>query len=658
MRLNRPIVAFIHDLIMAGVAFLFALWMRLGSVLDYYPAEDLALSTGIFVLVCAAVFWLTGLYRGVWRYASMNDLMSILRAATIAAIIYLAIQFIFTRLELLPRSVVIINWFVLICLLGGPRFIYRVWKDRRFDSILERDDHRKTPVLLIGAGDAADAFIRELSRQEHAVYRVIGIIDEKGTRVGRKIRGVNVLGRISDVPDIVRRLRDRGDPPHKLVLTKENVEPAIVAETLEAAERAQLPVARTPRLTELRAGVDGGLDLRPIAIEDLLGRPQTNLNREAMRAMIEGRRILLTGAGGSIGSELARQIVSFNPASIALFDSSEYLLYTIDLELSERAPDVPRTAYLGNVRDRNRLSTVFALERPALVFHAAALKHVPLVELNPEEGVLTNVIGTRNVADACLDHAVSTMVMISTDKAINPSSVMGATKRLAESYCQALDVEEARKTNGGTRFVTVRFGNVLGSTGSVVPLFQRQLAQGGPLTVTHPDVRRYFMTIREAVELVLQASALGSRSVPETGDVSPYRGRIFVLDMGEPVRVVDLARQMIRLAGLKPDQDVKIAFIGLRPGEKLTEELFHDKEALEPTPAEGILLGSPRAADRAAWTNAFEILARAAAAGDRDQVLSLIETHVPEFSHTPNGGPGTGRPAQIIEAAEPLGDLK
>src|SRR6185437_793953 len=375
---------------------------------------------------------------------------------------------------------------------------------------------------------------------------------------------------------------------------------------LDIADELSIPLARLPRITEFKATVaEETPAIEPIAIEDLLGRPQTVLDRPGMRALIAGRRVLVTGAGGTIGSELARQIAGYEPARITLLDSSEYALYTIDRELQERHGALPRLALIGDVRDRRRIDEVMAAERPELVFHAAALKHVPMVEANPSEGVLTNVIGTRNVAEACRLHGVRAMVMISTDKAVNPANVMGASKRLAESICQALDVQESRKP-GGTRFVTVRFGNVLGSTGSVVPLFQRQLAAGGPLTVTHPEIQRFFMTVREAVELVLQASALAMKGGEE-------RGKIFVLDMGEPVKIVDLARQMIRLAGKRPDRDVKIEFVGLRPGEKLHEELFHEQEPLVPT-------------------QALDELAEHAHEGRTDRVLVVLRNLVPEYA--------------------------
>jgi FlaA1/EpsC-like NDP-sugar epimerase len=366
-----------------------------------------------------------------------------------------------------------------------------------------------------------------------------------------------------------------------------------------------------------------------VAIEDLLDRPQRPLDREAMARLVHGRRVLVTGAGGTIGSELARQIAALGPAELVLADNSEYALYEIDLELSEAAPDVPRVSLIADIRDRDRMLALFARHRPELVFHAAALKHVPIVEANPAEGVLTNAVGTRHVADAARAHGALAMVLISTDKAVNPTSVMGATKRLAEMYCQALDLR-ARADGAGTRFVTVRFGNVLGSTGSVVPLFRRQLERGGPLTVTHPDMRRYFMTVREAVGLVLAATVLRVRDegLPEAA----RQGGIFVLDMGEPVKIVDLARRMIRLAGLRPEIDVAIRYTGLRPGEKLYEELFHGRETLVEAGAPGLLMAAPRTADLALVARAMDEAGAASRAGREGAALSVLAALVPEFT--------------------------
>ena len=618
----RGAIAFAHDIVMAAVSFVASLYLRLGDALYYYSPDLLIEGTVVFTAVSACVFLFMGLYRGVWRYASVEDLMAITRTVTLTILVFLVVMFFWSRLEFLPRSLLVINWFVMMALLGGPRFLYRMLKDRRVSLRLEADGHRRIPVLLVGAGDGAEQFIRALSRPRDANYRVVGILGEQPSRVGRRIHDVEVMGTVDDFAAVVGQLTAQGDAPQRVILTVDDMDGARVRRLLDDADERGMTLARIPRLTDFKSGLADTVEVKPIDVADLLGRPQTTLDHAAMRALIGGRRVLVTGAGGSIGSELVRQISDFLPARLTLLDSSEFNLYAIDMEVAESHPNLAREAVIANVRDRTRLDRIFARERPELVFHAAALKHVPLVEANPFEGVMTNVIGTVNVAEACRAARVTNLVMISTDKAVNPTNVMGATKRIAERYCQALDID--RDTEEGTRFVTVRFGNVLGSTGSVVPLFQKQLAAGGPITVTHPDMKRYFMTIHEAVELILQASVLGSRGRAEDG-------RIFVLEMGEPVRILDLARQMIRLAGLRPDEDVKIEIIGARPGEKLFEEMLHGGEPLVPTECADILLGAPRAADIEEMRAAVDTLAEACATGDIDTVMGVIGQQVPEY---------------------------
>ena len=382
---------------------------------------------------------------------------------------------------------------------------------------------------------------------------------------------------------------------------------------------ALLPRLVLPGMLRRGADVERAIGAQPVRLEDLLGRPEAAPDRAAMRALVNGRRVCITGAGGTIGAELARQIADGRPAYLTLLDSSEYNLYRIDLELEEAHPDLPRSAMLGDVRDPGSVAAIFSGTRPELVFHAAALKHVHMVETNPNEGVLTNAVGTRNVADACVVFGVRLMVLVSTDKSVEPASVMGATKRIAESYCQALADAPAA---GGLRLVTVRFGNVIGSSGSVVPRFQRQIAAGGPVTVTDPDAVRYFMTVREAVQLLLQASALGARQ---------EGGGIYALDMGKPIRIVDLARHMIRLAGLAPDEDIEIVFTGLRPGEKKAESLFHPGEPMLVTEAPGIFKARSRPADIAHMRRRLDQLAGAARDRRTADALALMATLVPEY---------------------------
>jgi len=630
---GRVRVVLAHDLIMAAASFALALYIRLEDQLwSFIRPGELALSAGVFTAVAAVVFWFHGMYRSVWRYASLPDLVAIVRAVTLTLLIFLPIMFMITRLESLPRSFLVINWFVLIFLLGAPRLCYRLFKDGRV-QLRPRED-RRIPVLLAGAGDGADLFIRAM-QAPRASYRPVGILSASMGRVGREINGVRVLGPVEALTEAVERLERRGRRPHKIVLVPDAVPREAAARLIEDADRLGIPVSRLPDANALRQGASDEIELRPIEIEDLLGRPQTALDREGMAALVSGRRVVVTGAGGSIGSELVRQIARLEPSELLLIDSSEFALYTIDMEIAGTHPDLPRRTLLADVRDRPRIERLFDAARPQLVFHAAALKHVPMVESNPREGVLTNAVGTRIVADAARRAGAEVMVMVSTDKAVNPTSLMGATKRVAEQYCQALDLDPA----GGTKFITVRFGNVLGSTGSVVPLFRRQLKAGGPLTVTHPDMIRYFMTIREAVELVLQASAFGAAS-------TAWRGRIFVLDMGQPVKIVDLARQMIRLAGLQPDKDVEIVFTGIRPGEKLFEEIFHGAEAPVATDCKGVLVAETRMPDREALVallDRIEELGRGG--GDDDAIVASVRSLVPEYQ------PSTPDAAAAVKAS-------
>ena len=633
---RRALLAFVHDVLMAALSVVVSLYLRLGGdIVDYEPRLTITYILG-FTVIAASVFLLTGLYRGIWRYASLPDLFNIARAVTLTVAVFLPVMFVITRLEALPRSTLLIDWFVLVALLGAPRLAYRLFKDRGLDHILERAKHPSVPVLLISAKDGADTFIREMTRDPRAVYRVVGVLADTPSRVGREIYRVPVLGTIDALEDVVERLDRRGRRPQKLIVTAQNFTGAQVRGLLERADALAIPLARLPRLTDFRRNLDDAeRAVEPIALEDLLGRPQAVLDRDGMAQLITGRRVLVTGAGGTIGAELARQIAAFAPGRLVLLDNGEFALYAIDAELRERFPELAPLPLLRDVRERAQVEEVVVAERPEIVFHAAALKHLPMVEANPIEGVLTNIIGSRNVAEAARAFGASLVVMISTDKAVNPTSVLGASKRLAESFCQAIDLYEARRRapyRQGTRYVTVRFGNVLGSPGSVVPLFARQLAAGGPLTVTHPDVSRFFMTVREAVELVLQASALSPAS-----ETTEARGKIFVLDMGEPVKIADLAHQMIRLAGLRADRDIKIAFIGLRPGEKLHEELFHSAEPLMPTANPAIRLAAPRAADYAMLVRSIDELEEYARLRREDRVLGLLERLVPEYRRSTPG---------------------
>ncbi|CAO3421343.1 polysaccharide biosynthesis protein [Azospirillum argentinense] len=625
----RASLVYLHDLTMTAVSLVVALYLRVGQqAFDEYR-DPLLTGLPILVLIGAVAFRFSGLYRGIWRYASVPDLAQLLRAVTMVVLCFVAVMFLLTRLESLPRSLPVILWFVQLVLLGGPRFAYRLVKDRRLGlHDREAGGVPRIPVLLLGVSDAAELFIRSLDQNAGAAYRAVGLLDDKNRRIGHAIRGVPVLGGPDDLPRVVEELAQRGDRPQRLIVAKgqADVPGTVLRDLLEQAELLGLSMARLPSLTEFKSALgEGKIEVRPIALEDLLGRPQAVLNRGAIASLVTGRRVVVTGAGGTIGSELVRQIAALEPETLTLVDAGEFNLYTIEMEMRERFPALALQAVIADVRDRDRIFRLFQTQRPHMVFHAAALKHVPLVEANPAEGALTNVIGTRNVADAARANGCQAMVLVSTDKAIRPTSVMGATKRFAECYCQALDMLPPRDgSETATRYMTVRFGNVLGSSGSVVPLFTRQLAKGGPLTVTHPDMRRYFMTVREAVELVLQASAHGVARAEE-------RGKVLVLDMGEPVKILDLARQMIRLAGYRPGEDIRIEFTGLRPGEKLFEEILTSAEAPSRTEADGVFLASPRVIDYALINRALGELETAARAGDAERVMTILTNIVPDF---------------------------
>ena len=617
LRISQNLLAVLHDGLMASASFVLALFLRLGARTFSYAEGFLVEGCLTFTAVLLATLLYARTYRHVWRYTALNDLVAIGKAATFALVIFYGGMFVFMRLEHMPRSVPFIHWMTLmLCLMAG-RVLWRVVHDGALlDRLMGRGGVR-APVLLIGATSQAEIFIRESQRRVDFPYRPVGLIDDNPRQHGREIHHVRIYGGIDQLDYILGKLARKGKAPQRLIVTDPSLPAATFKTLLALAEARGMTLARTPSLSELKAGGQVH-ELRPVAVEDILGRPQAQLDRDAMRAFVAGKRVLITGAGGSIGSELTRQIAAFGPAALTLFEQSEYQLYLMDQELAELAPTLPRHAVIGDVRDADHLAQSFARARPEIVFHAAAIKHVPLSESNPEQAVLTNILGSKQVADACVAHGVATMVQISTDKAVNPLSVMGATKRAAEIYCQMLAQDGAP-----TRFVTVRFGNVLNSAGSVVPLFQKQIARGGPVTVTHRDMVRYFMSIAEAVQLVLQAAVLGI----DCTDRAP----IFVLDMGEPVRIEELACQMIRLAGLKPYDDIPIAFTGLRPGEKLFEELFHDAESLMDTRHAQIRLARARALDRLAILSALRDLVEAARAGEQSGLRPLLQRIIPEY---------------------------
>ena len=590
----------------------------------------------VALLVAGVPFRLS---RQYWRFAGIEDLLTVAASSGTGAALF-AMMAMAGRVASANPAFPVVHALTLLVLLGAPRVFYRRLRLRGMGQPLRAD---ASSILLVGEGEDADLFLRAMAQDRRGAFQVEGILAPTARLTGRRIQGYSILGSVADSGAVLERLREESRLPDMLVIASPDPSGAFLTTILAQADRFGLQVRRAPRPTALDAHTGPEhtrpLELKPVAIEDLLNRAQVPLDRDGMARLIQGRRVVVTGAGGTIGSELARQVAAFGPANLILIDNGEFALWQIDLELAETHPGVPRRTLIADIRDEARIRAVFEDVRPELLFHAAALKHVPMDEANPLEGLLTNAAGTRHVADAARAVGTLAMVLISTDKAVNPTSVMGASKRLAEMYCQALDIQ-ARASGTGMRCITVRFGNVLGSTGSVVPLFQRQLARGGPLTVTHPDMQRYFMTVREAVGLVLQASVLrvGDADLPLSRD-----GGIFVLDMGDPVKIVDLARQIIRLAGLRPEEDVEIRFTGLRPGEKLYEELFHGKEPPVPTGYPGLLMASPRTADPAIVGRALDEIAAACRGGQPRLALSLLGRLIPEFEHNADGASGEAR---------------
>ena len=636
LRLSRRTLIIIHDLVMASLVLPLALVLRVGvdGLMPY--AEALAVGTPVFV-ACTLLASITfGMHRGLWRYASVPDAVCIAKTVTFAVLLFVLAMVTTAQIGNLPRSVPFIQWMLLAILLGGPRMTYRLlrdWRHHRTGRV------RREQVLLVGDYEAAHLFIRATQTDRTRRFKVVGVLDDKAKRKGFSVYGIPILGTALDLPEIVAGLRRQGMEPKRLVLSDPQAarRHLSIGRLFTLASDLGLDVSRLPSLLEFNEAPTGVVDVRPVAIEDIVGRPERNLNLAAVRDLVAGRRVLVTGAGGTIGSELASQLAELNPRELVLLDSGEFNLYAIDMRLRSSRPELQLRPVICDIRDQQRVNRVFGKCRPDLVFHAAALKHVPLVEDNPGEGLLTNTVGTRNVADAAKSVNALALVQVSTDKAVNPTSIMGASKRLAEQYCQSLDLEAAATGSGQTRFLTVRFGNVLESSGSVVPLFRRQIERGGPVTVTHPEIRRYFMTVMEAVRLILQASAHGLEASREAG-------RIFVLDMGEPVRISDLAEQMVRLAGRRPHDDIAIVYTGLRPGEKLYEDLFDVGEQPLKTDTDGVLAAAPVPVDILVLRRAYRELEVAARNGDEPELRRLIKVFVPSFVDA--GQPAPGRSTQ------------
>jgi len=569
-------------------------------------SRDLAwVTVPVIVTLKLGVFLAMGSHRGWWRYASFADLVTLFETATLATIVILVADAVYWTETQIPRSIILMDWAATLMVVGGIRGSTRLVRERYYPMLSGRRSRR---VLVVGATESGMALARGIHAQASLGLQVVGFVDRDAALRGRSLAGIPVIG----VPDEVRRLAVRHKAEIILVPT-----PAVsVPELRDLVADCAADGLKVQVVPGFHALLDGSLSIRPrdVDIHDLLRREPVRLDGESVGRLIRGRIVVVTGAAGSIGSEVCRQLLAFRPERLVLLDHNENGLFHIERELGDvaSATGTEVIARVANITDRARVREQFEEYRPALVFHAAAHKHVPMMEANPGEAVKNNVFGTRIVADEAVRAGAEAFVMISTDKAVNPTSVMGATKRLAEMYVQSLSARTA------TRLVTVRFGNVLGSNGSVIPLFKDQIARGGPVTVTHPKVTRYFMTISEATQLVLQAAALGRG------------GEIFVLDMGEPVRVLDLARDLIRLSGLREERDIEIVFTGLRPGEKLYEELYEEQESRLTTPHPKIFSAQHRPCSYGWLLAEFERLAGAVSGGG-EEVWPLLRELVPGY---------------------------
>ncbi len=609
----RASLAFSHDVCVALLAWITAYLLRFNFAIPsgFLPTMwQIALWA---IPLQAFIFIGFGLYRGVWRFASILDLQRILTAVLAASLAVTAVLFMFKPIGAVPRSVLILDPVLLVLMMGGSRFAYRAWKEHRlYGMTLSRGE----PVLVLGAGDAAIALLKDLARSVE--WRVIGLLDDDQAILGRELLGVKVLGNISQLSEFANALGVR----HAIIAM-----PSAAHQTrrraVEIANQSGLTVLTVPAFDDLISGKVSVSQIRRVEVEDLLGREPVKLDDEGLRGLIDGRAVMVSGAGGSIGSELCRQIIKYQPSLLVCLELSEFVLYKLEQEFSKDSPQTKIAYVLGDVKNEKRIKSLLKRFQPAIVFHAAAYKHVPLMESeNVAEALSNNVVGTYTLAKACKEAGVEKFVLVSTDKAVNPTNVMGASKRLAEMVCQGLQESDSNKTDPnktrGTRFVIVRFGNVLGSSGSVIPKFREQISNGGPVTVTHPDITRYFMSIPEATQLVMQAGLMGTGA------------DIFVLDMGEPVRIADLARDMIRLSGLQED-DIELTFTGLRPGEKLYEELLADDEHTLPTPHEKLRIAVARTADKA-WVKALLKWIEASSILDEDVIKQELKMWVEEYT--------------------------
>lgn len=594
-----PLILAAIDFFIVVTAPYLALLIRFEGVIEPHYFGLVAGLLPVAVLFRLGIFYLFGLYRRLWRYAGINELIVITGAVTVSTIVIMAHGYL-TGVAL-PRSVQILAWFINIMLIGGSRLMVRIAY-----YVRQQQNSGAANVLIVGAGDAGAMIAREIQqRQQQDRKKLAGFIDDDLYKQHKMLFGVQVLGGRKDIARVVREHGIR-----EIIIAMPSAGGSVIREIVKDCKKTDCIVRMVPGIYELIDGRVTVQQLRNVALEDLLRRASVQLETEQLAGYLSGKRVLVTGAGGSIGSELCRQVAKLRPHEVILLGKGENSIYEIHRELSGKYPDLSFIPLIADVRDQARIQSVFRQYKPQVVLHAAAHKHVPLMEAQPEEAVRNNIFGTKTVADAANQSGVEVFIMISTDKAVNPTSVMGATKRAAELIIQHMN------SISKTKFAAVRFGNVLGSRGSVIPLFRKQIARGGPVTITHPEMKRYFMTIPEASQLVLQAGALAQG------------GEVFVLDMGEPVKIVDMARDLIELSGLVPDRDIAIEFTGLRPGEKLFEELLTAEEGTTATRNKKIYVANLKMVDGRKLQRGLMALHNAQSASE---VLAILDELLPSY---------------------------
>ncbi|MDC0576294.1 polysaccharide biosynthesis protein [Nitrosomonadaceae bacterium] len=615
----RRLIAMSHDFFAVITAWWLAYLLRFNF--DIPPGHMMVVQqTLLFVVpIQVTAFLVFGLYRGVWRYASLPDLRRILSAVLAGTAVVLLTLFLLQILVGVPRSILLLDPILLLLMMGGSRLVYRIWKEDQFYGVKKSQG---PPVLILGSGYAAISLIKDLSRSTK--WRVVGLLDDDPRRQKMILHGSKVLGRIDELPALTKKM----GVAHAIIAMP-SASHNVRRRALEMCASSKIKALTVPSYDDLISGKVMVSQVHKVELDDLLGRDSVILDNVGLQSLLTGKTVLVTGAGGSVGSELCRQIEKFAPARLVFFELNELALYSIEQEFRCNFPDIQMAFIIGDIKNPARLAQVFEQFRPTVVFHAAAYKHVPLMEQdNAWQAVLNNVLGTHMLAQAALTNGVERFILVSTDKAVNPTNVMGASKRLAEMVCQAMhqNIFSADKSSyidgkPAMHFVIVRFGNVLGSTGSVIPKFNEQIAKGGPVTVTHPEITRYFMSIPEAAQLVLQAAFMGG----ENGG-----GNIFVLDMGEPLKIADLAKDLIRLSGFSKEE-IGIVYSGLRPGEKLYEELLADNESNLPTQHAKLSIAQSRQVDKLFLTELLVWLNQYPELND-ELVKQGLAKWVPEYS--------------------------